>query len=150
MTQISRGFYVVTTTRTYNGKTYRSHLLRRSYRDGGKVKKATLVNLTPLGDEVVALIRQALQGEVLQPVTQLFEVVQSYHHGHVQAVLEAMRRLDLDAVLGSRTGRERTVVKALVAARVLDPQSQLATRRSWGTTTLPLLLGLEEVTAYER
>ena len=76
MMQISRGFHVVTTTRTYKGKTYRSHLLRRSYREGGKVKKATLVNLTPLGDEVVALIRQALQDEVLQPVTQLFEVVQ--------------------------------------------------------------------------
>ena len=46
--------------------------------------------------------------------------------------------------------RERTVGNALVAARVLDPHSKLATSRSWGTTTFPLLLGLEEVTAYER
>src|SRR5512143_38386 len=149
MRQLSRGLHVVTTTRIHKGKTYRSHLLRRSYREGGKVKKETLANLTRLGNEVVEVIRQALRGAVLQPVEQTWTVVHSYHHGHVQAVLEAMRRLRLDELLGSRACRERTLAKALVAARLLEPQSKLATWRSWGTTTLPALLGVEDATEYE-
>lgn len=149
MRQLSRGLHVVTTTRIHKGKTYRSHLLRRSYREGGKVKKETLANLTRLGNEVVEVIRQALRGAVLQPVEQTWTVVHSYHHGHVQAVLEAMRRLRLDELLGSRACRERTLAKALVAARLLEPQSKLATWRSWGATTLPALLGVEDATEYE-
>lgn len=144
MTSTGRGVHVVTTTRTYKGKTYRTHLLRRSYREAGKVKKATVANLTWLGDEVVELIRQALHGEVLQPAGPRLEVVRSSHHGHVQAVLEAMQRLRLEAVLGSRPCRERTLVKAMMAARLLDPQSKLATTRSWQATTLPSLLAVED------
>lgn len=144
MTSTGRGVHVVTTTRTYKGKTYRTHLLRRSYREAGKVKKETLANLTRLGDEVVELIRQALHGEMLQPAGQRLEVVRSYHHGHVQAVLEAVQRLRLEAILGSRACRERTLVKAMVAARLLDPQSKLATTRSWQATTLPSLLAVED------
>ena len=144
MISTGRGVHVVTTTRPYKGKTYRTHLLRRSYREAGKVKKETLANLTWLGDEVVELIRQALHGEMLQPAGQCLEVVRSSHHGHVQAVLEAMQRLRLEAVLGSRPCRERTLVKAMVAARLLDPQSKLATTRSWQATTLPSLLAVEE------
>ena len=149
MKQTSRGLHVVTTTRTYKGKTYRSHLLRRSYREGGKVKKQTLANLTRLGDEVVEVIRQTLRGAALQPVEQTWEVIHSYHHGHVLAVLETMQRLQVDELLGSRACRERTLAKALIAARLLEPQSKLATWRSWGSTTLPTLLGVEEATEYD-
>lgn len=144
MEKTTRGIHVVTTQRTYKGKTYRSHLLRRSYREGGQVKKETLANLTALGDEVVDLVRQALRGDPLQPLDRRFDIIRSYHHGHVQAVLEAMRRLRFDELLGSRACRERTLAQALVAARLLDPQSKLATHRSWETTSLALLLGIEE------
>ena len=67
------GAHVVTTKRKYKGKTYRAHLLRRSYREGGKVKKETIANLTPLGDEVVELVKQALRGQKMAPVEDIFD-----------------------------------------------------------------------------
>lgn len=143
MAQTTPGIHLVTTTRTYKGKTYRSHLLRRSYRESGKVKKETLANLSRLDDEVVAVLRQVLRGESLQPVGQLFAIERSYHHGHVQAVVKALQRLRFETLLGSRACRERRLVQALVAARLLQPQSKLATTRSWGATTLPALLGVD-------
>jgi hypothetical protein len=146
MTPTSRGVHVVTTTRTYKGKTYRTPLLGRSYREAGKVKKATVANRTWLGDEVVALIRQALPGEVLQPAGQRLAVVRSYHHGPVQAVLKARQRLRLESVLGARACRERTLVKAMVAARLRDPQSKLATTRRGQATTLPSLVAVADTT----
>lgn len=137
MTQSGLGVHVVTTERTYKGKTYRTHLLRRSYREAGQVKKETLANITCLGDEIVQLIRHALQGQSLGLAEEAFEVVRSWHHGHVQAVLEAMQRLGFERLLGARACRERRLVMGLVAARIIEPQSKLATgatrhwRRSW-------------------
>ena len=81
--------------------------------------------------------------------TDVLEITRSWHDGAVQAVLGAMRRLDFDALLGSRPSRERQIVKAMVAARLLDPQSKLATTRSWGTTTLPEELGIADATEDE-
>jgi transposase len=135
---------VVTTTRHYKGRVYHSHLLRRSYREGGKVKKETVANLTRLGDEIVGLIRSALGGTRLAAADKVFEVVQSRHHGHVAAVLEAMKRLGFERLLASRSSRERDLVQAMVAARILEPESKLATTRSWHTTTLPEVLGVAD------
>ena len=70
-----------------------AYLLRESYREGGKVKKRTLANLSSLPIEQIETIRQILRGEQLAPVDTLFESVGSAHHGHVQAVLSAMKRL---------------------------------------------------------
>jgi hypothetical protein len=72
MAEKTPGVHVVTTTREYKGKVYKSHLLRRSFREGDKVRKETLSNLTALGDEVVVLIRMALAGVKLGPVEPLF------------------------------------------------------------------------------
>lgn len=149
MAQSGSGVHVVTTERTYKGKTYRTHLLRRSYREAGQVKKETLANITCLGDEIVQLIRQALQGQSLGLAEEAFEVVNSWHHGHVQAVLEAMQRLGFERLLGARACRERRLVMGLVAARILEPQSKLATARSWSDTTLAQQLGVEEVSESE-
>jgi transposase len=150
MAQSGLGVHVVTTERTYKGKTYRTHLLRRSYREAGHVKKETLANITCLGDEIVQLIRQALQGQSLALAEEAFEVVSSWHHGHAQAVLEAMQRLGFERLLGARACREgRLVVMGLVAARILEPQSKLATARSWSDTTLAQQLGVEEVSESE-
>jgi hypothetical protein len=104
-----RGIHVQTVTREYKDRVYRSHLLRRSHRADGKVKKETLANLTPLGDEIVASIRLQLAGSKLAPVESLFEVTASAQHGHVLAVQTAMRRLGLENLLASRPSRERDV-----------------------------------------
>lgn len=134
----SRGHrvHVVTTSRHYKGRVYRTHLLRHSYRDNGKVKNETVGNLSHLPEQVVDLIRQALRGETLAPVTSVFEILSSSPHGHVQAVLATLRRLGFASLIASRPCRERDLVVAMVAARVLEPHSKLATTRAWHCTTL--------------
>ena len=114
-------------------------LLRESYRDGKTVKKRTLANLSALPAEQIELIRQVLRGEKLIAPASLFEIEASRHHGHVQAVWLAMQRLGLPALLAARECPERQRVLAMIAARVLRPDSKLATTRWWDTTTLPEL-----------
>ena len=138
--------HVVTTQRHYKGKTYHAHLLRRSYREGDSVKNETLANLSHLPDQVVDLIRRSLRGERFVEATEHFEIVRSLPHGDVQAVLTAMKALDFENLLGSRPSRERSLVAAMVAARVLRPQSKLATTRWWDGTTLPGLMGVQGAT----
>src|SRR4030067_1063668 len=120
--------------------------LRESDREGGKVKKRTLANLSTLPIEQIERIRQILRGEQLAPVETLFESVGSAHHGHVQAVLSMMKRLVFYAVLSARPCRERDLVIAMVAARILQPHSKLATTRWWHVTTLPEILGVCDAT----
>jgi len=141
--------HVVTTKRRYKGKLYQTHLLRRSYRDGGKVKNETLGNLSHLPEAVIDLIRRALKGEALVPAEERFEVVRSAHHGHVRAVLSALRRLGLERLLAARPCRERDLVVAMLVARLLEPCSKLATTRWWHVTTLPAQLGVEDATEDE-
>jgi hypothetical protein len=136
--------HVVTTTRRCRGKLYQTHLLRRSYREDGKVKNETVGNLSHLPSPIVDLIRRALKGETLVPVEERFEALRSLHHGHVVAVLTAMRRLGFEKLIASRRSRERDLVVALVAARILRPSSKLATTRWWHLTTLPESLGVED------
>ncbi|PJB31994.1 MAG: transposase, partial [Deltaproteobacteria bacterium CG_4_9_14_3_um_filter_65_9] len=123
-----------------------AYLLRESYREGGKVKKRTLANLSSLPIEQIERIRQVLRGEQLAPVDTLFKSVGSAHHGHVQAVLSAMKRLRFDALLSSRPCRERDLVVGMVAVRILAPHSKLATTRWWHFTTLPEILGVSDAT----
>jgi hypothetical protein len=119
-------------------------LLREGYRERGKVKNRTLANLSQWPAEQVELLRRVLRGERLAPVDQLFEAVASPHHGHVQAVRLAMQRLAFEPLIASRPSRERALVVALVAARILEPDSKLATTRWWHTTTLPADLGVAD------
>ena len=128
--------HVVTTTRKYKDQVYRTHLLRRSYREGGTVKNETLGNLSHLPDELIEIIRRSLQGETFVPLTQAFEITASRPHGHVQAVSLAMQRLGFASLIASKAGRERDLVVAMVAARILAPSTKLATTRWWHTTTL--------------
>ncbi|HTO45543.1 MAG TPA: IS1634 family transposase [Burkholderiales bacterium] len=118
-------------------------LLRESYRDGKTVKKRTLANLSALPAEQIELIRQVLRGEKLVAPASLFEIDASRHHGHVQAVWLAMQRLGLAQLLCTRPCAERQRVLAMIAARVLSPDSKLATTRWWDTTTLPELFELD-------
>jgi transposase len=111
-------------------------LLRESYREGSKVGKRTLANLSSLSAAQVEAIRAALRGEALQPVAQSFEITASRSHGHVQAVGQAIQRLGLASLFASRPCRERELVLAMVASRIVAPHTKLATTRWWHTTTL--------------
>jgi transposase len=128
--------HVVTTTRKYKGKVYRTHLLRRSYREGKTVKNETLGNLSHLPDSLIDIIRRSLKGESFVPLAQRFEITASRAHGHVQAVSNAMERLGLASLLATKASRERSLVLAMVAARILAPHTKLATTRWWHSTTL--------------
>ncbi len=117
-------------------------LLRESYREGSRVRKRTLANLSVLSPEQVAAIRRTLKGETLVPVAELFEIVRSRHHGHVQAVQAAIKQLGFESLIASRPSRERHLILAMVIARILEPTSKLATTRWWHTTTLPEAFGV--------
>ena len=119
-------------------------LLREGYREDGKVKTRTLANLSKLPTEAIAVLRQFLQGKQLVSTDEAFEIVQdgSRDHGHAEAVLTAMRRLGFSGLINSRPSRQRDLVVAMVAARVLKPHSKLATTRWWSSTTLTEMLGL--------
>jgi len=132
----------ITTVRNRNSPP--AILLRESYREHGKVKTRTLANLTKLPPEAIEVLRAALKGESLVPAEETFEVIASPHHGHVQAVLCAMRRLGVPELIASRPSPQRDRVVAMVAARVLEPHSKLATTRWWHVTTLPEILGVVE------
>ena len=136
MPKRSGAAYVVTTTRHRKGRVYHSHLLRRSYREGTRVRNETLGNLSHLSDPIIDLIRRSLKGEQFVPVAEAFTVTASHAQGHVQAVSAMMQRLGLAALVASKPCRERDVVLALVAARILAPHTKLATTRWWHTTTV--------------
>src|SRR6202165_4938142 len=128
--------HVVTTTRKYKGQVYRTHLLRRSYREDGTVKNETLGNLSHLPEPLIEIIRRSLQGATFVPVAQAFEITRSRPHGHVQAVTAAMQRLGLASLIASQPCREREQVLAMIASRIVAPHTKLATTRWWHTTTL--------------
>jgi transposase len=128
--------HVVTTTRKYKDQVYRTHLLRRSYREDGVVKNETLGNLSHLPDALIDIIRRSLQGESFVPLGQAFEVVRSRAHGPAQAVALTLQRLGLASLLASKPCRERELVLAMVASRIVAPHTKLATTRWWHTTTL--------------
>ncbi len=117
-----------------NGRVHHSKLLRSSFRDDqGRVQKRTLANLSHLPDTAIDLLRAHLAGCPLVDPAAAFALVRSRSHGSVRAVLEACRRLGLAQLVGSRPSPQR----ALVAARILQPHSRLATARWWHATTLP-------------
>ncbi len=121
--------HVETIRKTYRGKVYEHHLLRSSYREGGKVKHHTYGNLSHLPPEVIDLLRRALQGERFVPAS-AFEVCRSLPHGHVAAVLGTARSLGLEHLLDAHPSPRRNLALAMVVARILLPASKLATARS--------------------
>jgi transposase len=119
-------------------------LLRESYREGSKVRKRTLANLSSLSAAQVEAIRAALRGEALRPVAQSFEISASRSHGHVQAAALTMQRLGLADLIASKPCRERELVLAMVASRIVAPSPKLATTRWWHTTTLAQDFGVAD------
>lgn len=132
-------------TRVKNRNGVITTLVRESYRDrnDGKVKKRTLANLSKLPEHAQEVVAKFLAGEDLVPAQSHFEVLQSKTHGHVDAVLHAMRRLGIDRMLGLQKTRERSLVMGMIAARILAPGSKLDTTRWWRTTSLAETLDIE-------
>ena len=141
--------HVVTTTRKYKDQVYRTHLLRRSFREDGVVKNETLGNLSHLPDALIEVIRRSLQGEIFVPVAEAFAVTRSAIHGPARAVDLAMQRLGFAALVASKSSRERDLVMAMVAARIIAPHTKLATTRWWHTTTLAEDFGVADASEDE-
>ena len=120
-------------------------LLRESVREGKRVRKRTIANLSALTLDQAEAIRQVLKGERLAPAGAGLECIRSQHHGHVQAVSIAMRRLGFDRLLDRKHSRERDLVVAMVAGRIIAPEaSKLGLARAWADTTLPEDLGIAD------
>jgi hypothetical protein len=122
-------------------RTYERHLLRRSFRDGGKVRKETLANLSHLPPEAITAVRAVLAGATLIDAGAAFEVTRSLPHGHAAAVHAMARKLGLPALLGP-PGPQRDLAYALVISRVLRPASKLSTAGWWDDVTLGPDLGV--------
>ena len=135
--------HVVTTRRRYKDRVYETHLLRRTYREGGRVRNETVGNLSHLPAETVELVRRSLRGEAFVPAGEAFRVVRSRPHGHVQAVLAMARRLELPRLLDRAASRERSLCVAMVLQRLLEPGSKLACARALAQSTLAEELGVE-------
>jgi hypothetical protein len=141
--------HVSTTSRRYTAKDgveriYHSHLLRRSVRDGSKVRNETLANLSHLPDELIEAIRVGLAGETLVVAGSGFELTRSLPHGHVAAVACMAKTLGLLGLLGPPC-KERDIAYALILARVVHPRPKLSTTSWWSDTTLVADLGLEGI-----
>jgi len=119
-------------------------LLRESYREDGKVKKRTLANLSGLPADQIEAIRAVLRGDKLAPVAEAFTIVEAQPHGHVQAVMAAMKQLGMAELISSQPDDRRERVLAMLAARILAPHTKLATIRWWQQSTLAEEFGVVE------
>jgi hypothetical protein len=136
-------------TKGKDGVVYTSYLLRRSYREGGKVRHENLGNLSHLPVEIIDVIRAMLAGRRLVDLDEDFEIERSLPHGHVAAVLGVLRDLDLERLLGRERCRERDLVVAMIVQRLIGPGSKLSATRRFAQTTLGDELSLGEVTEAE-
>jgi len=129
------------TLRDGSVRTYERHLLRRSFRDGGKVRKETLANLSHLPPEAIAAVRAVLAGKTLVDADGAVEVERSLPHGHAAAVHQMAGKRGFPALLGP-PGLERDLAYALIVSRVLRPASKLSTISWWDDVTLGADLGV--------
>lgn len=141
--------HVAVTRRHYKGKEYTTTLLRRSYREDGKVRNETVGNLSHLEEWMIDGLRAMLAGRRLVDLDDDFEILRSLPHGHVRAVLGVLRDLDLERLISRERCRERDLVVAMICQRLLDPCSKLSTTRLVAQTTLATELELGEVNEAE-
>jgi hypothetical protein len=128
--------HVVTIKRRHGEREYESTLVRRSIREGKRVRKETIANLSRLPTEAIEAVRRALAGETLVAAGEAFTIERSLPHGQVAAVLGTARRLGLERLLGRERSRERDLSLAIVCQRLLRPGSKLSATRQFGLSTL--------------
>lgn len=112
-------------------------LLREDHREGKRVVKKTLANLTKWPSHIVEGLRVLLKGGSVCDLKSGFSITRSLPYGHVAAVLSVLKNLGLHQMIASRSSRMRNLVMAMIAARIIDPRSKLATAR-----------GLQQETAF--
>ena len=126
MSTTKRAVHVATIRKAHKGKVYVSHLLRHSYREGGKVKHITVANLSDLPEDLIQVMRRRLGGEPLPAEGDTFEIVRSLPHGHVAAVLGTLEKIGLDRLISAKPCREAQLIVALIVLRIIAPASKLA------------------------
>ena len=119
-------------------------LLRDTKQVEGKTVKFTVANISHWPPQKIEALRRVLRGEIEPACTDTLTIERSLPHGHVEAVLGTMRTLGIDSLLFSKPCRERDLVLAMIAQRVIEPCSKLATTRLWHDTTLAGELGVED------
>ena len=124
---------------------YTSYLLRRSYREGGKVRHENLGNLSHLPLPIIEAVRKMLAGRALVDLDERFEIERSLPHGHVAAVLGVLGELDLELLIARERCRERDLAVAMICQLVIAPASKLSMTRCFSQTTLADELSLGEV-----
>jgi hypothetical protein len=127
-------------------------LLRESYREGDKVRKRTLANLSKLPDPVIDNLKIALKGgTAIENLPSSFTVIRSLPHGHVAATLSTLRKLNLHNLIAPENSQKRGLVEAMIVARILEPRSKLATARGLNAQTcsssLSQILGVEKASS---
>lgn len=133
--------HVAEIVRKHGTRTYRYQLLRRTYRENGKVQHQTLGNLSHLPAPTIDLIRRVLRGDPLVAPDDAFDIIRSRLHGHVAAVLGTLRHSGLADLIDSHATRQRALAEALVAARIVEPSSKLALARALHESTKESSLG---------
>jgi len=117
-------------------------LLRESFRENGKVHNRTIANLSDWPPAKVEALRQVLKGATLAPASaDAFQILRSQPHGHVAAVVGSLRKTGLERLISADSSRQRDLIVAMIAARIVDPSSKLATARALDTDTLSNSLG---------
>ncbi len=143
MSKNKRAVHVATIKKHQNGKTYVTHLLRRTFREDGKVKHVTVGNLSDLPDDLIEVIRRRLAGAPLPAEDCGFRIVRSLPHGHVAAVLGTLKKIGLDRLISSKPCRDAELAVAMIALRILSPGSKLANLTSLQPETAEHSLGGE-------
>lgn len=138
MSTHKRAVHVATITRHHKGKTYVTHLLRHTYREGGKVKHLTVGNLSDLPVDLIDVMRKRLNSKSQEPLpteNDDFEIVRSLPYGHVAAVLGTLQKIELDGLVASKPCREARLVTAMIVLRIIAPGSKLANLTSMQSET---------------
>ena len=143
MVRPAGAMHVAKIVRRHGEREYTSHLVRRSIREGRRVRHETIANISGLPAGAIEALTLALKGVALVPAGEAFEIVASRKHGHVEAVLTVARRLGLARLLDREPSRERDLCLAMIAGRVLDPGSKLACTRQLHACTLGQELGVQ-------
>jgi len=127
-----------------NRKSPPAILLRESWRVGKKTGKRTVANITHWPPEQIEALRRVLKGDTLVDPQEAFDIELNLPHGHVAAVLGTIKQLQLDRIIASKRSRQRDLVVAMIAERLIHPCSKLATTRFWHTTSLAQQLAVED------
>ena len=120
-------------------------LIRESWSEGGKTLKKTVSNITHLPEDLInAITLYFKEGKSLAPIDEIFAVERTIPHGHVEAILAMVKKIGLEAIIASKPCWQRNYITAMIAQRIIDPGSELATSRMFGTNTLAEELGIKE------